>query len=104
LAVDDPATRRGLGAGAQCGQVRAGAGLGEELAPELLCRQQRGQETTALLVGSVRDQGRPDEVHPDAVDDLRRARRGYLLLEDVVLDDARAAAAVLARPVDADPA
>ena len=62
------------------------------------------QEAPSLLVGAVRDERRADQVHADAVDDLGRARRGHLLLEDVVLDDGRAATAVLARPVDADPA
>src|SRR5262249_44526580 len=51
-----------------------------------------------------RDERRTDEVHADPVDDLRRACRRHLLLEDVALDDRRAAAAVRARPMDADPA
>src|SRR5262249_58219638 len=64
----------------------------------------RGQEGPAVLVGAVRDERRPDQVHADAVDDLGRARRRHLLLEDVVLDDGRAATTVLAWPVDAHPA
>src|SRR5947208_507480 len=83
---------------------RSWAGVGEELAPELLGGQDLREVTSLLLLGAVRDERRPDQVHADPVDDLGRARGGDLLLEDVVLDDRGAAPTVLARPVDADPA
>src|SRR5205823_2306036 len=83
---------------------RARAGLGEELAPYLVGRHDRLQEAPLLLLGPVGDQGWADEVQPDAPDDLRRAGRRQLLLEEVVLDGGRAAPAVLPGPVDPDPA
>ena len=55
----------------------------------------RGQPARLLLVGAVREQRRADEVDADAADELRRARPRELLGDDVVLDRARAAAAVL---------
>src|SRR5581483_1357239 len=103
LPADDPAVAMADGARPERGQVGACPGLREELAPELLGGQDLRQEAALLLLGAVRDERRSDQVDADPVDDLRRARRGDLLLEDVVLDDGRAAPAVLARPVDADP-
>ena len=53
------------------------------------------QPARLLLVGAVGQQRRPDEVDADAADELGRAGAGQLLLHDVVLDRAGAAAAVL---------
>ena len=53
LAGELPAAVDPLGAGAQRGQVGAGAGLGEQLAPDQLAEQRRPHEPLALLVGAV---------------------------------------------------
>src|SRR5690606_38202773 len=58
LAVDDPAVAVAFGPGLQGGHVAARAGLGEELAPDLLAAQQRPDEPLALGVGApVHDRG-----------------------------------------------
>ena len=61
-----------------------------------------GQPARLLLGRAVREQRRPDEVDADAADELRGAGAGELLGDDVVLDRAAAAAAVLLGPRDAD--
>src|SRR5438552_682932 len=104
LAGHDPAVAAALGTGAERGQVGARAGLGEELAPELVRGEDLREEAPLLFLRSVGDERRPDQVDADPVDDLGCAGGGELLLEDVVLDHRGAAPAVLARPVDADPA
>ena len=103
LAGHRPAAGHRLGTRPERGQIRAGARLREELAPELVGGQDRRQEAPLLLLGAVRDERRPDQVHTDAVDDLRCARRRQLLLQDVVLDRRRPTPAVCPRPLDAHP-
>src|SRR4029453_7363118 len=94
----------GLGTRPQRRQIRAGAWLREELAPQLVGRQDLREEAAALCIAAMGDQRGPNEVHADAVDDLGRPCGGDLLLEDVVLDHRGAAAALVARPVNAHPA
>ena len=60
---------------------------------------------TALLLGGAGvDQHRAHDVDGDGVEDLGRAGTRHLLGEDDLLLQRRAAPAVLARPLDADPA
>jgi hypothetical protein len=63
------------------------------------------REKSLLLFGSaVCEQGRPDEIHADATDELRRPRPRQFFGDDVVLDGSRAPAAVLTRPGHTDEA
>src|SRR5206468_11876970 len=55
LAAHHPAVAAALGAGAERGQVGARAGLGEELAPELVGGEDRGEEAALLRLRAVRD-------------------------------------------------
>ena len=52
LAVEDPLVSVALGAGLQAGDVGAGAGLGEHLAPHRLGRDVVGHEPPLLLLGA----------------------------------------------------
>src|SRR6266403_136461 len=61
LAVHDEAVAPALAARAERAQVRAGAGLREALAPEVLARKQPGEEATALRLGAVAEDGRADQ-------------------------------------------
>ena len=60
---DDP-----LGPGGQRGQVAAGTGLAEQLAPHLLVAHDGREEAQALLLGPVGEQGRGREVEPERVE------------------------------------
>src|SRR5436309_8240939 len=91
----------GLRAGAERGQVAARAGLAEELAPDLLGREDGREEAALLRLAAVRDEGWAGVVDADAVQELRRAGAGQLLVQDRLLGGARAAPAVLARPEEA---
>ncbi len=93
------------GARLQRRQVRARLRLGESLAPDLVGGQDRRQEALSLLLGPVRDHGRA--AHREAEDvGHRRAllRAHHLLDEDRLLDQRRAATAVLLGPGDPGPA
>src|SRR5205807_9968459 len=102
--VEDPAAFYRRGSCRERREVRAGAGLAEELAPDLPRVEDRGQPAQLLLVGSVREERGPGEVDAGAVDELRGARARVLHVVDRDLDRCRAAAAVFERPVDGDPA
>ena len=102
LAVDDVVVAVADGARAQAGEVGAGVGLGEALAPHVRrrCRMPR-QVALLLLVGALGDERgaaveQPDEVHAH----VRRTRPLALLDVDEVLGGRGATAAVLLRPVD----
>ena len=86
------------GARAQRGEVGAGVGLAEALAPDLLGGQDRGDVAAALLVGAEAQQRRSEHVEADDVHELRSARRGELLVDDDLLDGRPPAAAELRRP------
>src|SRR5256885_9851972 len=58
----------------------------------------RRHEAPLLRVGAKRDQGRPEQLLADVTEPPRRARPHVLLIEQHLLDQARAGAAVLARP------
>ena len=80
------------GSRAQRGEVGAGVGLGEALAPDLLGGQDRRDVPPALLVRAEAQQRRAEDVEPDDVDELRGARRRELLVDDDLLDGRPAAA------------
>jgi len=102
LAVDDPVVAVAHGAGAERGQVRSGARLAEQLAPDLLARPQRAQEALLLLLGAVgQDRGR-GHAEADAVAFgvvARRARRGELGVHDRLQGAGRAEPAQARRVV-----
>jgi hypothetical protein len=70
----DPVVAVPYGAGAEGGQVGAGTGLAEQLAPDLLPRPQRPQPPRPLLVGAEPQDGRGGHAEADAVA-LRVVRR-----------------------------
>src|SRR5207247_1280822 len=74
LAVHDEAVAPALAARAERAQVRARAGLGEALAPEVLAREEPGEEARALRLGAVAQDDRPDQVDVGAGGGPRRAR------------------------------
>src|SRR4029450_5537541 len=104
LPVDDPLVAVAHGAGPQPGEIGAGTGLAEQLAPPLAAAQERREVPLLLRFGAVRDQRRPD--HPDA--DGERARvdveARLLLSEDARLGRCAPAPPVLLRPGDPGPA
>ena len=64
------------------GEVGAGAGLGEALAPDLLGREDLREVALLLLVGAVRDDRRPGHAEADHADVRRRLGARHLLEED----------------------
>jgi hypothetical protein len=86
----------------QGGEVGAGAGLGEPLAPDLLASKDPREVPVLLLRGAFGDKRRPGVEEPDEVHaDVRGAGAFGLLQKDQVLGWGSAAAADLARPIDA---
>ena len=67
LPVQHPLVAVALGPGRQAGHVGAGAGLAEELAPDLLVGEQRTQVALLLLGRPVRDDGRRAHAVADGV-------------------------------------
>ena len=88
----------------QRGEVGAGLGLGEALAPDLLGGEDRLQVALLLLVGAVGDDDRAAHRQAEDVGRARRLQARGLADEDRLLDHRRAAAAVLLRPGDPGPA
>ena len=86
------------------GQVGAGAGLGEALAPELVAVHHRTQEAVALRLRAVLEERRPDQVDVGLGGRPWRAHLVERLVEEPALHHRGAAAAVLARPRDGGPA
>src|SRR5947209_14709876 len=84
--------------GSQRCEVRSWVRLREALAPDVLRRQDRGDIPLALFVVAKAQQGRPEHVEADDVDELRRTGGRELLIHDDLLDCGSAAAAELARP------
>src|SRR4029453_11088267 len=86
LAGHDDFVAAPLAPRAERGQVRAGAGLGEALAPELLAAQERRQEALALPLLAMGDQRRPDQRGADReLDQVRRLGARVLLPPDQTL-------------------
>ncbi len=103
LAVHDPLVTVAHGGRAQPREVRAGPRLGEQLAPDLLAGQQRGEPAGALLVGAVRDDGRSTHGGADAEHVIGDVERLRLVPPHHLLDEGRVAAPVRARPADGGP-
>ncbi len=83
------------------GEVGAGGGLGEQLAPDLVAVQHRAEVAALLLVGAVGDDRRPEHADADRVEDAGDFGPGDLLVADDLLDRPEALPAVLLRPGDA---
>ena len=98
LAVHDPLVAVGDGLGLEPGQVGAGPGLAEELAPRLAAGDDVGQQRGALLVGAVGDDGRTGQEQAEAARRTDRAEAGDLLADVVGLVAADALAVPLDRP------
>src|SRR3954467_73577 len=103
LAVDDPLVALAFGLGLQRGEVGAGAGLGEALAPPIVDIGDAGQILLLLLfIAEGVDHGAD---HADAEGERLRRRIGLqLFVEDVVLHGGPAGAAILLGPVADAPA
>jgi hypothetical protein len=85
LAVDHPLVAVAHRAGAEVGQVAAGAGLAEELAPDLLAREQGEQVALLLLLGAgVQDRG-PAQPMPIGFDGAH-AGPAQLVVDDQLVD------------------
>src|SRR5439155_11960866 len=93
-----------LGPGADGGQVGAGAGLAEELTPDLLGREDLRDEAALLRLGAVPHERRADVVDAHLVDQLGSLRACGLVVVDRLLDRRCARAAVLGRPGEPAPA
>ena len=83
-------------------QVGPGVGLGEPLTPQVVGGQDPREEPALLGRRAVLHEGGPQHREPAAVDELGRARPRHLLVEDDLLDDRRAPAPELRRPVQPD--
>ncbi len=97
LAVDHPGVTVALGLGLQAGDVGAGAGLGEHLAPDFLAGDVVGEVGGLLLVGAVLGEHR--EAHAVADRELERHVRvvAVFLAPDALVFLGEALAAVLLR-------
>ena len=103
LSRDQPAVIDRRRTGRERRKIGSGAGLAEQLTPDLAGVEDRWQPTPLLLVGTVGEQRRTGEVDADTVHRLQCARPRVFHVEDRDLHRRRAATAVLRRPVDADP-
>ena len=105
LAVDDPLVAVAHGAGADVREVGAGAGLAEQLAPDLFAGADRREPTRALLGRRNREQRRCDDVqaHQPGVE-VRRGVAGELAAHGRRVTGREAPAAVFDRPRRRDPA
>src|SRR5204863_5561523 len=104
LAVDDEGAVLRLDAGTHRREVRARAGLGEALAPDLLRAEDLLQVALLLLLGAVRHDRRAGHPEADHADVLRRLRAGELLEHDRLVAVRSALAAVILRPREPDEA
>ena len=104
LPGDAPAVAVGDRARLERGEVGAGVGLGEALAPDLVAGEDRPEEPVLLLARAPDHQRRAAEQDAQHVGRERRPGAAELLEEDRRLGQRRAAPAVLGRPVDRRPA
>ena len=98
LPRDDPVVAVAIGARRDVRQVRAGAGLREQLAPRLVAAKERRQIAILLFLRAVEDDRRPGHAEPGDVERDVRADTGLLLLPHEVLRRAKTAAPELPRP------
>src|SRR5581483_8565989 len=103
-AVDDEVITLIYGAGFDRGEVGAVVRLGKPLAPDLLGRGDFRDVAPFVFGRAPLHQGRPDAGDTLKVDRRRRLHAVELLLVDDLLEQGRAASAVLLGPVDAHPA
>ena len=82
----------------QIGEVGAGTGLGEALAPDLIGVEDGLEPALLLRVGAVHHEGRRHHAEADGVHAGRGPGRDQLLGEDRLVRIRRAAAAVLGGP------
>ena len=82
LAVHDEHVAVAHGAGGQVGQVGAGLGLAEELAPHLLAAEHRRQVALLLLLRPVDDDHRSAVPDADRVERLRDTGALELVVDD----------------------
>ena len=104
LAVDHPLAALEARARLHVREVRARVRLRVALAPDLLAGHDPRQEALLLRGRAERDAGRAEQRLAHVVEPARRARARVLLVEDHLLRERQAAAAVLLRPADAGPA
>ena len=97
LAVDDPLVAVELGPGLEAGQVGAGVGLAEALAPGDLALEDARDELLLLLLGAPLQDGRADEGVTEEVAPQRGAGPGELLVQHDLLEQGEPLAAVLGR-------
>ena len=86
LPRDDPLVAVTHGPGGQSGQVRARAGLGEQLAPDFLTRQQREEIPLLLGLGPGMDQGGTRPADADLVEGTTHAGETELVVDDELGD------------------
>src|SRR5947207_4405628 len=91
-------------AGAQAGEIGAGARLGITLTPDLVAAEDRWQIPFFLRLGAPMNEGGAEKAHADRARQDRRAGAEILLVEDYLLHKAGAAAAIFLWPGQADPA
>ena len=94
VAVEDPGR-------ADAGEVGAGAGLGEALAPDLLVAQDRADDVALLLLAAEHGDGGCEVGEAELVGATRGPRARHLLVVDGLHALGAAAAAPLLRPGDA---
>ena len=71
-----------LGARREAGEVAPGAGLAEQLAPDVVAGEDPRHPPRPLLLGAVRHQRRPDERDAGPTEERRRPGAGELLVVD----------------------
>ena len=101
LTVDDEVVARVDGAGLERGEVGAGIGLGIELAPQLLRREDLPEVARLLRVGAVDHDGGPDDAEAEAIGGRGRVHPRHLVGHDGLLHRPRAGAPDLLRPAHA---
>jgi hypothetical protein len=82
LARDHPFLAVAFGSGGEPGQVGSGPRLTEELAPDLLGRQQREEISLLLFLGAGMDQRRPGPADPDLIGRSTHAGTAHLIIYD----------------------
>src|SRR6185437_9089188 len=101
LAVDHPLVALALGARAQAGEIGAGGGLGEQLAPDLLALERRGRVALALLRRAPCTQRRDAHAEADLEEPARHGVMRFLLVVDHLLDRRAALPAPVVGPGNA---